>query len=186
MAIERLYYPLYWQKGMTLLPRWGGSHEKFKAFAARAADLTKNLEGQSLYVRVAATGVVMYYREGPEEFLKFNFPYERLKQGHEDILRLYPKANHYLNTYCFIASLYGDKKTARRLFGKIGNNWIQRVWHKKEYFERYRNWAYSQPLIPEYSKPYIFGGVMIAIGLIIFLVKYTKDKRKLHDSQSTQ
>lgn len=138
-AIEPGYYPLYTQRAISLLPPWGGRPGQLEALAERAVEWTKKTEGQSLYAIIA--GVVLQ-KEGPSKFLiNHRFSYPRIKQGHLDFLTNYPESTFFLNRYCLFASLYKDKKTAKRLFDKIGNAWDKEVWNDERYFKKYRRWA---------------------------------------------
>ena len=126
-----------------MLPRWGGGFGKLEEFARRSAKLHGGQDGELLYTRIVAAIVPMFHNVGPEGFRGLNFSYPRAKQGHIDFLEKYPDAWYYLNTYCLLASIYKDKKTAKELFERIGDNWDGEVWHKEEHFKKYQSWAYE-------------------------------------------
>jgi len=137
------YFPLYLQRAVGLLPRWGGKPGELEAFARRSAQLNEGREGEMLYAKLAGDAATMYRNLGPDSFKELGFSYPRAKQGHIYILEKYPTAVYYLNTYCLLASIYRDKETAKELFEKIGDNWNRDVWRKEEYFRTHQTWAYS-------------------------------------------
>ena len=142
--IERNYHSLYLVMANYLQPKWHGWDGELEAFADRAAHLTKEQEGESLYAIVAQVAIPKSKTANPDDFLKFKFSYDRIKQGFGDILQRYPRADYYRNCYCFIAAIHKDKETAVQLFDKIGNNWNGNAWCFEKYFKKYRDWAYSQ------------------------------------------
>jgi len=144
LSIEPDYYGLYVNRATALMPRWHGQAGELEAFASRAAERTKEKCGRMVYARIAAGLVPRHESQGFETFLKHKFSYERLKQGHIEILERYPDASYYLNTYCLFACIYKDKETARELFEKIGENWDGSVWCEEEHFKKYQGWAFER------------------------------------------
>jgi parallel beta-helix repeat protein len=143
IAIGKWYYPLYYQRAIDLLPRWGGDPGELEAFVRRSAELNGGQEGEMLYAKLAGEIATMHHNLGPDSFIELGLSYPRAKQGHIYILEKYPEATYYLNTYCLLASIYEDKKTAKELFEKIGDNWNRNVWKKEEHFRTYQTWAYG-------------------------------------------
>ncbi len=141
IAVKLGYRPLYRTRAYSLMPRWGGSKEELEVFSRRSVELTKEQEGESLYA-VIATSMLGYVSN--EDYPELKFSYPRIKQGCIDILERYPEADYYLNAYCFLASLYGDKETAKELFDKIGDNWNWDAWSYHKYFTKYKSWAYEK------------------------------------------
>jgi parallel beta-helix repeat protein len=134
------YYPvLYIQRGITLLPRWGGGEGEYEAFADKALEMTKDQEGAILYARLALAAHSYTY----PDFDKFKFSYEKIKQGHEDILERYPDSNHYLNSYCLFACLNNDLEKAKELFEKIDGNITYVVWKNESYLGQHYDWVFS-------------------------------------------
>jgi hypothetical protein len=142
IAVERAYCPLYYKMATTLMPRWGGSVQKLRAFMDRAVELTKDQEGQSFYPRIS--DMVFRYFRFDDFQRKFGFPYEQIKQGYIDLLERYPNSDYYLSSFCYYASLNKDKETARGLFERIGDNWVSSAWRGRESFDYHRNWAYTE------------------------------------------
>jgi len=143
IEISKNYYPLYQQMGQMLLPRWFGKPGELEAFACKAVDMTASEEGESLYAVIAEVPIP-YLGEDVELFLEYGFSYDRLKTAFQDLLKRYPHSNYHMNSFCLIASLYKDKKIAKELFEKIGDNWHWDVWDYRRVFDKYRNWAYTE------------------------------------------
>lgn len=144
VGVGKWYYPLYTQRAVALLPRWGGRAGELQAFASRSAESIGGSDGELLYTRIVANIVTMFHNLGPDRFIELGFSYPRAKQGHIDMLEKYPDAKYYLNTYCLLASIYQDKETARELFERIGDDWDEDVWCKQEHFRNHRGWAYGE------------------------------------------
>ena len=135
---EPLYYDMYQRRLTSLLPRWGGSPEEVVAFAGFAADKTAELEGDSLYLRIASA---TYYWEGRETFLdKYDFDWPRIRQGGDDLLELYPDTEYWLNRFALFACLFEDQEKASVLFALIGDEPLDDVWDSDE-FMKWQSWA---------------------------------------------
>ena len=143
VAIDSDYHLLYTQRAEDLLPRWGGKKGELEKFADRAVELTQGKEGQSLYLRIAALAACYHYSDGSEEFWKHNFSYHRLTQAYHDLIQRYPNTNYYVNNFGLIASIYGDKKTARTIFDKIGRNVDYSAWGGSDNYNKFLEWAYE-------------------------------------------
>ncbi len=143
-GVGKWYYPLYTQRAIALLPRWGGKVGELEAFASRSAELVGGDQGELLYTRIVASMVSMFHNLGPDRFIELGFSYPRAKQGHIDMLEKYPTATYYLNSYCLLASIYKDKETARGLFERVGDDWDEDVWCKEEHFRNHRSWVYGE------------------------------------------
>jgi len=138
VQVEPAYYHTYFRRAISLLPRWGGGPGEVELFAARAVELTRDLEGEALYAVVAYhvldfVGTATYCH-------RFHFSWPRIKQGHIDLLKRFPESTYRLNAFCLFASIYKDRETARELFDKIGDNWYRSVWSRGA-FERWKEWA---------------------------------------------
>jgi hypothetical protein len=144
IAIGREYHPLYLSKATSLRPKWGGKYGEIEAFADKAVSLTKDTQGESLYAIIAGLAVPRYDTADPDEFLKHNFSYKRIKKGFIEMLDRYPESTYCLNSYCLLASIHKDKIIAKKLFDKIGGNWDKDSWVLEKHFKRYQDWAYSR------------------------------------------
>jgi len=144
VEINRSYYPLYQEMARILMPRWFGGPGDLEAFAREAVTLTSSDEGESFYAVVAEVPIPFLSESRFELFLTYGFSYDRLKIAFKDLLKQYPDSNYHINSFCLIASLYKDKKTARELFEVIGDNWEWDVWDYRRVFDKYRSWAYAE------------------------------------------
>ena len=135
------YYPLYTMMGNYLQHKWYGTEKELESFANWAAERTKGTDGDALYAIVASVGMPNWKDAVPEEFKLYGFDYERLKKSFEEYLAKWPGADYYRNCYCFIACIYEDRETARRLFEEIGDGFDGSAWCKEETYEKYRKWA---------------------------------------------
>jgi parallel beta-helix repeat protein len=145
VAVGKWYYPLYVQRALSLLPRWGGEFGQLQAFASRSAELVGGPEAELLYTRIVAEMVPLFHNVGPNRFIELDFSYPRARQGHIAMLEKYPDATYFLNSYCLLACIYVDQETAKPLFERIGDDWDRDVWCKEEHFRKYRSWAYGEP-----------------------------------------
>jgi parallel beta-helix repeat protein len=163
IAIDKEYYPIYNQRALSLMPRWGGNQGQLAAFAQRAADLNGGDGGEIMYARMVAYVLHYFLSASGESFDEIGFSPELAKRGHMKILAKYPRATFYLNSYCLLACFCLDKDTAKTLFDRIGDDWDRDVWRKEVHFNTYRDWAYgrgdiepllkSERLIHEQPKP---------------------------------
>lgn len=142
VEVEPAYYHTYYRRAISLLPRWGGGPGEVELFAARAVELTRDLEGEALYAVVAHH--VLHFAQTATFLERFRFSWPRIKQGHRDLLERFPESTYRLNSFCLLASVYKDKETAKELFDKIGDDWDDYVWRTQAVFDRWRNWAYDQ------------------------------------------
>jgi ankyrin repeat protein len=138
VAVEPLYYPLYYNRVRHLLPRWGGSRNAMLRFAERSADDTSELAGDTLYA-VIATKVLQW--EGQDGFLAYEFSWPRIQRGYETILETYPESSWRLNLYCWVACNQEDRAAATELFTRLNDYWDSDVWGTWKRYEAFRDWA---------------------------------------------
>lgn len=139
VELEPTYYPLYYARTTSLLPRWGGLPGALEQFAARCADATKKEQGEGMYARIAADALDYV---GKDEFLnRMSFSWPRIEQGSKDILAAFPQSSYRRNWLCLFACIYRDRDKARSLFEEVGDNWDCDVWNDWELYVAYRDWA---------------------------------------------
>ncbi|MGD0572364.1 MAG: right-handed parallel beta-helix repeat-containing protein [Sedimentisphaerales bacterium] len=145
IAIEKYYWPLYINRAYAITPRWGGKPGQLEAFARHAVELTKEKEGQILYLIIAGVTVGMNNSE-PQDFKQLGFSYKTLQQAQGDLIKHYPDANnnYLLNFSCFLACAYDDKEEAKNLLVQIGSNWDKSVWVSEDIFNKYKNWVLTK------------------------------------------
>jgi hypothetical protein len=145
ISVSPTYYPLYYARVRSLLPRWGGSSNEIVNFANNAAAACKE-DGPQLYARIAWTTL---YMEGKDTYRsKYRFSWPRIRKGYRDLLKQYPDSGFRLNTFCCTACLYGDRGTARDLFEKINGNWDGGAWENEAHFNRWQAWALEKKTNP--------------------------------------
>ncbi|MCD6322809.1 MAG: right-handed parallel beta-helix repeat-containing protein [Clostridiales bacterium] len=140
VAINKYYPPLYFEKAETLLPRWGGKKGELEKFADETLTRTEDKYGSILYARIALFTHSYTY----PKFDAFNFSYDKIKQGHEDILKRYPDSKHYINSYCIFACLNNDINKAKELFEKIGQDYSYALWRDQNNLKKHYDWVYSK------------------------------------------
>ncbi|HEG42874.1 MAG TPA: DUF4034 domain-containing protein, partial [Phycisphaerales bacterium] len=80
ITIDPGYHKLYIERARNLTPRWGGMPGELEKFAERAVELTKEEEGYSNYLRIAANETTHHNADGTGVFLEHNFSYRKLLQ----------------------------------------------------------------------------------------------------------
>ncbi len=145
MEIDPSCLTLYTAMCMTLLPRWGGSREEIKQFFLTVHEQTKENMGEKMYAYVADSQFC------PGAVYGDSADWNLVKAGFEQILTEFPQTNFYLNRYCLLACVFGDKEKARELFGRIGDNPYYDAWDNKEAnFRRAKRWALSDGPMPDF------------------------------------
>jgi parallel beta-helix repeat protein len=140
IAINKYYPPLYNQKALALLPRWGGKKGEVEAFADEADRLTADKPGAGIYARIV---LVVHGRTYPD-FDKFEFSYDTIKRSHEGILQEFPNSKNFLNSYCMFACLNNDREKAEELFRKINGNYDYAVWLNQSNVRKQYDWVFSK------------------------------------------
>jgi parallel beta-helix repeat protein len=145
IAIEKYYWPLYTTRAWSITPRWGGKPGQLEAFAKHAVELTKEKDGQILYLKVAHVLIGKKDSE-PQQFKELGFSYKLLQQACDNYVRLYPDTNdlYMTNVRCFLACAYEDRDKAMPLFVEIGSNWDKSVWCEEDTFNKYKRWVLTK------------------------------------------
>jgi hypothetical protein len=141
IAIDRYYYPLYYCRCYSYLPKWLGTQGEYEKLAAQAADLTKDKFGDSFYFLLACK--MTNQVNDINEFKDAGFDFNRIMQGQKDFTKQFPDAmdNDTCNNLCFIACASGEKEFARDYFMDIGDEWNENIWKNSENFQKYKSWA---------------------------------------------
>lgn len=112
------YHNIYFSMATHYEPRWGGSVEKYDAFAKRAAEQTKKFEGMGMYARiywlVDNKYEIPFHEQSPQPP-----EWKKLHAGYEDLMRRYPSSMHNLGKYAGVACRTRDSKLYRELRSKI-------------------------------------------------------------------
>lgn len=139
LVLNADYFPLYLRMTTVLLPRWQGEIEEVEKFA----DIALTARGEGYYALIAdkARSYV-----GWDDYLKFQFSWEKIKAGFDELLSQHPASFYYLNAYAMFACIYKDKIKARELFERIGDLWdgnSQVVWQEKKYLNTNKAWSFK-------------------------------------------
>ncbi len=138
---------LYSTVSQSLWPRWGGSREKIRQFFLTVHDRTKEEMGEKMYALVADSQFC------PGAVYGDSADWSLVKPGFDQILEEFPQAWFYLNRYCLLACVFGDKEKARELFGRIGDNPNYDAWvYKEENFRKGKRWALSDGPRPDFFR----------------------------------
>ena len=131
-------YDIYFAVSNRLLPQWGGSVEQLTAFAEYAAERTKATEGRSMYARIFWAA---YSGLGAAEKLKRGeLDWPKLREGFDDVVKRYPDPWN-LNFFARAACDAGDKATAQRILGLIGDRVEPEAWDNRGAYLRCKNLA---------------------------------------------
>ncbi len=128
-ALDLTYDHIYNGMAGYLLPRWHGRPGELEAFAARAADRTKDWIGDGMYVRVAVNALLL---EPRDTLHLYTFSWPRLKRGLHDLDRAFPNSSRTVNYMAYLACLYKDAPLANEALRRLGDSWdgdAQEVWH---------------------------------------------------------
>ncbi len=140
VSIAPDYHKIYSFRSRYLVERWGGKHGELEAFMDKAYELTKDSEGASIYARIATFQIAQY---GVSELATHGIAYVKLRSGFSDVLDRYPDSRRFQNACCLVAVSYKDRELARKMFGKIGDAWMSKLWKSSSRFHAAKKWAYN-------------------------------------------
>jgi len=177
VTIDPTYSPLYVEKAAYLLPRWHGEQGEWAKFAEEAVEMTKETEGTSFYARIVWEIIALH--EGTAEFeldkgifTRSGLSWPKLKQGFEDMERLYPKSLRTANAFCWCAYLAEDWETTRQLFTRIGDRLDKGIWpdfyatrgyayfNEEEYDKAISDYNQAIKIDPDFAKAYYSRGIV--------------------------
>ncbi len=136
IAIDPDYTPLYTAKAEYLLPRWHGAPGDWESYAKEAADMRGGGDGDILYMFIVRS---VAYTEGADLFKDRLLSYPRMRLGFIASRARYPSNAWELNSYCYFASIAGDRQTAAELFRQIGDRYEPEVWGTAKEFDSWRS-----------------------------------------------
>jgi Domain of unknown function (DUF4034) len=137
------YYYYERVMGNYLLPKWGGELGDTERFASEIADRLGGDDGDILYFQVA--NFLMCGCKGDP-----HLSWPRISKGFNASERLYGVSMLNLNLIALIASHRNDPIVADSAFRRIGDQWDEETWHKRDRFDDARKWAAA-------AAPYIRG-----------------------------
>ncbi|MBI5695232.1 MAG: DUF4034 domain-containing protein [Nitrospirae bacterium] len=135
VAFDPSYYPIYLEKTVNILPRWGGGDGEWQRFAVEATKLTPKEEGMTAYTYVLL-GAQAYSEWTYFEEAGVSWP--KMKQGYRDLERNFPNSEWNLNRFALHAVMANDKATVRELFERIGDRPVLAIWETRENYETCR------------------------------------------------
>lgn len=71
----------------------------------------------------------------------FGIDWAKMKQGFEDLERLYPQSMWNKNAFCFYAFAANDRETTARLMTELQDRFTPAVWPSEDYFNQVKVWA---------------------------------------------
>jgi hypothetical protein len=125
------YYYFYDTYANYLLPKWYGKPGDSETFAQTIADRIGGAEGDAVYFQLALSlNCCKTHAPAPA------IAWDRVKQGFTSLQQLYGVTNYERNALAFMAvRQQEDREFAQQLFGRLGDNWSERVWRSKDEFE---------------------------------------------------
>jgi hypothetical protein len=123
--LEPLYYQNYFKALDYYLYGNEGDADRLEALARKAVERTRKTDGSGMYARVYWFAYQAQY--GDRVFSDTKAVWADMKQGMEDVLRLYPDQWN-INNFAYFACLAGDYSTAKALIAKIEGEPLAAVW----------------------------------------------------------
>lgn len=138
------FLPNYTSVAVTLSPRWGGNWQAVDSFVTEAVKDTP-AEGTSLYARLYWS---LFEREDPGFNLFSNTlaTWPRMKQGFQDLARLYPHSAYNMNNFAAAACMAGDKATFQSVRFLLGKSVMPEVWPTNYSFDNCEHKFALEPL----------------------------------------
>ena len=137
-AIEPLYQHLYVNMATFLLPRWYGEGGEWERFATETANRIGGVEGSAVYNQIALRMAVQYTAKA--FFHTNDVSWRKLQWSFADREKLYGTGVQSLNAMCWLSAGVDDKTAARAFMKRIGGQWDQSVWKRRDYFDSFNRW----------------------------------------------
>jgi hypothetical protein len=135
---EPEYYTYARDLAYYLLPKWSGEPGDTEKFVQEIADRIGGDKGDILYFQVAAANyVICGCDDNP------HLSWDRIKRGFEAAEKDYGVSMLDLNRIAHLASYFGERDPiyADKIFTRIGEQWDEETWGRKEDFEKIKNWV---------------------------------------------
>jgi hypothetical protein len=135
---EPEYYIYARDLAMYLLPKWSGEPGDTEKFVQEVADRVGGDKGDILYFQVATANYVICGCENNPDL-----SWDRIKRGFEASEKHFGVSMLNLNRIAYLASYYGERDPvyADKIFPRIGEQWDQETWGKKETFDNMKQWV---------------------------------------------
>jgi len=137
VAFEPGYQYYYRLRADHLLPKWGGEEGDAAAFAAESSDRLGGKNGDMMYFLIASfLNCACDVQAGLHAM-----SWPRIKRGYAALEETYGVSLQNLNKMALMAWMAQDGEYAQTVMTRIGENWDQDTWRKREYFDQGREWA---------------------------------------------
>jgi hypothetical protein len=120
------FFIFYFAQVRHLLPKWGGSKERFDIFVQRTVAATRATEGESMYARLYWSYDSTQVRSNLFDESMAEWP--RMRKAFEDLMTRYPASKWNLNNFASFACRAHDQATFGRLIAEIGPSLEPRAW----------------------------------------------------------
>ena len=134
---EPEYFHYYRAYANYLRPEWYGQEGDIEAFAKDVAGRFPEPKGSILYFRIDSS-LACYCTPKFDELSGASWP--KLKEGYNNLQRLYGTSNINANRFAVMAYRFEDQTAARDAFDSIAKMEPD-IWMADQYFERARAWA---------------------------------------------
>lgn len=122
---------IYFEAGIRLSPRWGGSQQAIAGLANYAVEQTRAKDAEAMYARI-------YWSAGSMIDTELSDPdvdWKRIRTGFEDMVQRFPDSWN-LNNYARMACEAQDVETARSVLQRIEGHVEQTAWGSRTAYLR--------------------------------------------------
>jgi hypothetical protein len=138
VAFEPEFNFYYNEYANFILPKWYGEEGETQAFAEEASKRLGGAAGSIIYFEVASVTACQCDKDR-DSMEQLSWP--RIKEGYENLKKLYGPSNLDVNKFAYMAYSKGDNQAAQEAFDAIGSAWNRNVWRSGENYDGARAWA---------------------------------------------
>jgi hypothetical protein len=140
-AFEPTYYHYYRMYANYLLPKWYGEEGETQAFAEETAAKLPEPDASITYYEIASL-IACQCDSERDSLTGMSWP--RVRDGYENLVRLYGASELKSNRFAYMSFVAGDKSSAKEAFASIQQGRNHRVWRSEANFSSAQAWA-NQP-----------------------------------------
>ena len=133
---EPEYYYVYRMYAQYLLPKWYGEEGETERFAAEVADSLGGNKGDVAYFQIAGNLVC-----DCEDQPLYHMSWPRIRRGFDALDKQYGVSLTNLNLLALMAVKVKDSVVADHAFRRIGEQWSETDWKRRESFDTSKTWA---------------------------------------------
>ncbi|HEY4977630.1 MAG TPA: DUF4034 domain-containing protein [Candidatus Acidoferrum sp.] len=137
-AFEPSYYHYYRAQALYLLPRWHGEEGEMEAFAEQTLKRLSEPTASMMYFDIVTTYACGCMDDAPT---LHGASWPKLKEGYENLVRLYKVSSLKANRYAYLTYVANDKAAASEAFKQLGDQYVRDSWKNRMQFETARAWA---------------------------------------------